>query len=119
SLPEALNSSRIGTSSSSQATYIQPAEELVVTADETKSLDVSEYARRRKTRMKLLKPKRKHFYNIRGTSSSHSQTSLGESGEVKGYPRPIIVSALRFQNFLYRLSMHPEDDTKGLKIPDG
>ncbi|GJX57805.1 hypothetical protein Tco_0287702 [Tanacetum coccineum] len=42
--PEALNSSRIETSSSSQATHLQPAEEFVVTTDETKSLDVSESA---------------------------------------------------------------------------
>ncbi|GJZ14843.1 retrovirus-related pol polyprotein from transposon TNT 1-94 [Tanacetum coccineum] len=39
---EALNSSRIETSSSSQATHLQPAEEFVVTADETRSLDDSE-----------------------------------------------------------------------------
>ncbi|GKC24340.1 hypothetical protein Tco_1026490, partial [Tanacetum coccineum] len=42
--PEALNLSRIETSSSSQGTHLQPAEELVVFADETKSLDVSESA---------------------------------------------------------------------------
>ncbi|GKA58760.1 retrovirus-related pol polyprotein from transposon TNT 1-94, partial [Tanacetum coccineum] len=42
--PEALNSSRIETSSSSQATHLQIAEEFVVIADETKSLDVSESA---------------------------------------------------------------------------
>nr|GFA19311.1 hypothetical protein [Tanacetum cinerariifolium] len=41
---EALNSSRIETSSSLQATHLQPSEEFVVTADETKSLDVSESA---------------------------------------------------------------------------
>ncbi|GKB87064.1 hypothetical protein Tco_0959336 [Tanacetum coccineum] len=37
--PEALNSSRIETSSSSQATHLQPAEEFVVTANGTKNLD--------------------------------------------------------------------------------
>nr|GEW11131.1 hypothetical protein [Tanacetum cinerariifolium] len=42
--PEALNSSRIETSSFSQATHLQPAEEFVVTADEIKSLDVFESA---------------------------------------------------------------------------
>ncbi|GKA81717.1 retrovirus-related pol polyprotein from transposon TNT 1-94 [Tanacetum coccineum] len=42
--PEALNLSRIETSSSSQATHLQLSEELVVSADETKSLDVSESA---------------------------------------------------------------------------
>nr|GEV05574.1 retrovirus-related Pol polyprotein from transposon TNT 1-94 [Tanacetum cinerariifolium] len=40
--PEALNSSKIKTSSSSQATHLQPAEEFMVIVDETKSLDVSE-----------------------------------------------------------------------------
>ncbi|GJS25642.1 hypothetical protein Tco_0454274 [Tanacetum coccineum] len=39
---EALNLRRIETSSSSQATHLQPSEELVVSANETKSLDVSE-----------------------------------------------------------------------------
>ncbi|GJS60647.1 hypothetical protein Tco_0655431 [Tanacetum coccineum] len=39
---EVLKSSRISMSSSTQATHLQPAEEFVVTADATKSLDASE-----------------------------------------------------------------------------
>nr|GEV50843.1 hypothetical protein [Tanacetum cinerariifolium] len=42
--PEVLKSSRISKSSSLQATYLQPAEEFVVIADATKSLDASESA---------------------------------------------------------------------------
>nr|GEY91908.1 hypothetical protein [Tanacetum cinerariifolium] len=40
--PEVLKTSRIATSSSSQATHLQPVEEFVATADTTKSIDASE-----------------------------------------------------------------------------
>ncbi|GJX86665.1 hypothetical protein Tco_0337439 [Tanacetum coccineum] len=42
--PEVLKSSRIQTSSSSQATHLQPAEEFMATADETKSIETSKLA---------------------------------------------------------------------------
>ncbi|GKA52398.1 hypothetical protein Tco_0745713 [Tanacetum coccineum] len=43
-----------------------------------------------------------------------------ESGEVKGYPRPIrvYVSALIFPNLLYTLCLHSGDDTERLITPD-
>ncbi|GKC44512.1 hypothetical protein Tco_1062234 [Tanacetum coccineum] len=87
--------------SSTHATHIQRVEDFVVTADATKSLDASESAEVQGNQPETADAAKVTVLNIRVTASNHSQTSLGKSGEVMGYPRSIKVSesALTFQIF--------------------
>ncbi|GJT40439.1 hypothetical protein Tco_0940304 [Tanacetum coccineum] len=72
-------------------TAVQPhAEELVATTKATKSVDASVLAGELGNQPQPTDAKKVAInLNIRGTASNHSQTSLGESGEDKGYPEPI------------------------------
>ncbi|GJX45372.1 hypothetical protein Tco_0262048, partial [Tanacetum coccineum] len=100
-----------------QVAETQPGEETVATADATQSLGASESAEEQGNQPKTADAEKVTVLNIRGTVSNHSQTSLGESGEVKGYLRPNkeSESALTFPNFLYTLSLHSGNDSSGYK----
>ncbi|GKE32133.1 hypothetical protein Tco_1451455 [Tanacetum coccineum] len=75
-----------GSTSKKQVVETQHAEESVATAYSTTSLEASGSAEELKNQPKPTDA------NLRGTASNHSQTSLGGSGEDKGYSRPIRVS---------------------------
>ncbi|GJU70439.1 hypothetical protein Tco_1256698 [Tanacetum coccineum] len=68
-----------------QVTETQPAEEIVATADATKSLGAFESAEDQVNQPQTADAEKVTVLNIRGNASNHSQTSLEESGEVKGY----------------------------------
>ncbi|GJV00160.1 hypothetical protein Tco_1329430 [Tanacetum coccineum] len=68
-----------------QGTETQPAEETVATADATKSLGASESAEHQVNQPQTADAEKVTVLNIRGNASNHSQTSLEESREVKGY----------------------------------
>ncbi|GJX06156.1 hypothetical protein Tco_0194088, partial [Tanacetum coccineum] len=64
------------------------------------------------------KPKISHY--IRGTASNHSQNSVGESGEDKGYPRPKKESASThsYPIFFIHSEFAPGTDTLMFITPD-
>ncbi|GKD73059.1 hypothetical protein Tco_1331341, partial [Tanacetum coccineum] len=66
----------------------QHVEDSVATADTTNSLDASESVEELRNRLEANDATKVTVLNNRGTASNHSQTSLGKSGEDKGYPRP-------------------------------
>ncbi|GJX29449.1 hypothetical protein Tco_0237528 [Tanacetum coccineum] len=77
-------------SSITQVDETQHAKETVAIADATQSIDASKLAEELGNQPKTTKAEKVTVnLNIRGTASNHSQTSLGESGEVKGYPDPL------------------------------
>nr|GEW86921.1 ribonuclease H-like domain-containing protein [Tanacetum cinerariifolium] len=69
-----------------QASRSQPADETKVPADATTSLDGSKSAEEHENQPQIGVPKK---LNIRVTASIHTQTSLRECGEVKGYLDPL------------------------------
>ncbi|GJX40482.1 hypothetical protein Tco_0255472 [Tanacetum coccineum] len=68
-----------------QVDETQPIMETVATADATQSLGASESTEDQENQPRTADAEKVTVLNIRGTARNHSQTSLGESGEVKGY----------------------------------
>ncbi|GKB82125.1 hypothetical protein Tco_0949020 [Tanacetum coccineum] len=87
-----------------QVTETHHTEVTVATVDATQSLTTSELAE-------------EQYFKYKGYCKQPLSTSLGESGEVKGYPRPNrdSESSLKFPNHLYTMRLHLGDDTERLK----
>nr|GEW69973.1 hypothetical protein [Tanacetum cinerariifolium] len=66
----------------------QHADVIVATVDATKSLVASKLAEEQRNQPSATEAEMVIVFQVKGTASNRSQTSLGESGEVKGYPRP-------------------------------
>ncbi|GKD36660.1 hypothetical protein Tco_1252169 [Tanacetum coccineum] len=90
----------------------QHAEVTVATTDAAQSLDAFESAEEQVNQSTATEAEK--------ANNNLSQTSLRESDEVKGYPRPNreSESALNFPYILYTLCLHSGDDTERLKMPD-
>nr|GEW40116.1 hypothetical protein [Tanacetum cinerariifolium] len=103
-------------------TETQHVEEPVATADTTQSLDASESAKEVANQPSTISTKRVTILNLRGTSSNHSQTSLGESGEDKGYPRPnrgFITPNVDPKNFRHCKDLqYPTHESQNLRVPE-
>nr|GEV28397.1 uncharacterized mitochondrial protein AtMg00810-like [Tanacetum cinerariifolium] len=75
-------------SPSPQVVETQLVEETMAIADATQSLRASKSADDQINQPQTTNAEKETFLNIRGTASNYSKTSLGESDEVKGCPRP-------------------------------
>ncbi|GJW66900.1 hypothetical protein Tco_0121324 [Tanacetum coccineum] len=74
--------------SKNTVTGTQHVEEPVATADTTHILDASESAEELRNQPSTIVTEKVTILNLKGIARNHSQTSLGESGEDKGDPRP-------------------------------
>ncbi|GJU21768.1 hypothetical protein Tco_1155110, partial [Tanacetum coccineum] len=95
-------------------------DELVATADILESLDASDVAEEVANHPSTAAIKKVTVLNLRGTASSHSQTSLGESGEDKGYPGPNRESVLArsYPISFVHLESAPGNNTLRFLTPD-